>query len=106
MSKRQHELTMKEWAKLPTTKAVLLRDGFAAFMVKGSAENDASMPTVERLKDLGFVAEEIGRLTGYSLLGEPFYVEIADTLVALRANEAALILVTSANTSEVLEHRT
>ena len=110
MSESHRSISLQDWVTLPAVRTLLKRDGFVDFKVTAvgapsgvSSTGQDFSDTIGRLKDLGFVAGEVGRFVAQAPFGEPLYIEIADTIIALRNNEALLISVQSRESGVRLE---
>lgn len=110
MSDSHRTISLQNWVTLPAVRVLLKRDGFVDFMVTsvgvpvgGESSDQDFSDTIGRLKDLGFVEGEIGRFVAQAPFGEPLYIEISDTIIALRNNEALLISVQSREAGGRLE---
>lgn len=98
MANQTSTISLKQWASQIEVLKILREKGFVDFQVVDLVDPNQSAENQDakgRLQDLGFVAGEQGRLLSQAPFGEPLYTEIAETLVALRAIEAEMILVRS-----------
>lgn len=102
MTDSHRSISLQSWVTLPAVRALLKRDGFVDFTVVDvgvpsgvSYSGQDFSETIGRLRDLGFVGGEVGKFVAKAPFGEPLYIEISDTTIALRNNEALLISVQS-----------
>ena len=66
-----------------------------ARLADAASDDDVNAAVLGRLGDLGVAAGETFMYFGRSPLGEPVYISVRDTVVALRLEEADLIYVAS-----------
>lgn len=61
--------------------------------VVGLKEDQSASQLIGRLGDLGFQPGEPISVLGHAPLGEPLFIEVRETVLALRSEEASFILV-------------
>lgn len=96
-SKSSAVSSLLDWVRSEAGKALLRKSrGIEAvwLQVVGLKSDDSSnSQLIGRLGDLGFHAAEPIAILGHAPLGEPLFVEIRETVLALRSEEASCVLV-------------
>lgn len=91
MTNSLETMSLEKWVKTRDVRAALKQFGYVEFVVQ--AHPDSEEGSAGRLQDLGFISGARGRYLSHAPFGEPIYTEISETIVALRASEAALLQV-------------
>lgn len=97
-------ISLLDWVRSAVGKARLRKSrGIEAVwlqVVGLKSEDYANKQLVGRLGDLGFQISEPIAILGHAPLGEPLFVEIRETVLALRSDEASCVLVSDLSSGE------
>jgi Fe2+ transport system protein FeoA len=96
-SKQPAATSLLDWVRSEVGKTALRKSRgreAVCLQVLGLKSVDSSnSQLIGRLGDLGFQVAEPIAILGHATLGEPLFVEIRETVLALRSEEASCVLV-------------
>jgi Fe2+ transport system protein FeoA len=96
--------SLLDWVRSEVGKAALRKSRGTEpvwLQVVGLKSDDsANTQLIGRLGDLGFQTSEPIAILGHAPLGEPLFVEIRETVLALRSDEASCVLVSDLTSGE------